>query len=349
MKKRIEFIDIARGLAIIFIVLGHTLVHSENCSIIFKFLYSFHVVLFFVISGYIFRIKENDSYVAFIKNKFIRIMIPYFIWGVLFLIPYILFGQNVSDDLNTTGSFNIKIQLYNILYGVGHNGSLRQNSSLWFLPALFSMEILYYFFIKIVDKVQIKWIVLIPSIFISFITYKYMSFIMPWGINTALCLGIFFIIGYLLRVYNFFNSYLKVAIVIIPMFIIGFVSFFFNDVVSCIDYYYGNYVLMFLSSLFLSITAISVCYLMKYNKVLEYIGRNTMGILIFHKLVVLIFQTKLGIISNLLRNSNVFIEIFVSIVIVAISISFSLICTEIVRKTFPFLLGEVKNKTKVNI
>lgn len=45
--KRVNYIDIARAFAIIFIVFGYTIVHSDNCYFIFKFLYSFHVVLSF--------------------------------------------------------------------------------------------------------------------------------------------------------------------------------------------------------------------------------------------------------------------------------------------------------------
>ena len=95
MKKRINYIDIARAFAIIFIALGHTFVHSEHCGFIFKLLYSFHVVLFFVISGYTFKIKDNENIVEFIKNKFVRIMIPYFVWALLFLISYMILGQSV--------------------------------------------------------------------------------------------------------------------------------------------------------------------------------------------------------------------------------------------------------------
>ena len=65
-----------------------------------------------------------------------------------------------------------------------------------------------------------------------------------------------------------------------------------------------------------------------------------MGILIFHKLIILIFQTKLGSISSLLRNSNIVIEFIMSIIVVALSIVVSLIITEIVRKIFPIVIGE---------
>ncbi len=69
-----------------------------------------------------------------------------------------------------------------------------------------------------------------------------------------------------------------------------------------------------------------------------------MGILIFHKIIILIFQSKLGLISSWLLNSNIFIEFTLSILIVIISISMSLFATEIVRKISPLLIGEIKKK-----
>lgn len=65
--KRITYIDIARAFAIIFIVIGHTLVHSQHCSLVFKFLYSFHVLLFFILSGYTFKIKK-EKFLIYVKK-----------------------------------------------------------------------------------------------------------------------------------------------------------------------------------------------------------------------------------------------------------------------------------------
>ena len=161
MKNRIKYIDISRAFAIIFIVLGHTIVHSQHCNLIFKFLYSFHVVLFFIISGYTFKVKENEKSLPFIKKKFIRIIIPYFVWCILFLIPYIILGNGVGNSLGTTSSFNLKTQLLNVIYGVGNNAALKQNSALWFLPALFSMEVFCNFLIKYKQKYSNNNIILV--------------------------------------------------------------------------------------------------------------------------------------------------------------------------------------------
>ena len=51
--KRIDFIDVAKGIAIFLVVYGHTY-DGRNLHL---FIYSFHMPLFFFISGLLF--KEN--------------------------------------------------------------------------------------------------------------------------------------------------------------------------------------------------------------------------------------------------------------------------------------------------
>lgn len=342
MNKRINYIDIARAFAIIFIVIGHTIVHSEHCGEIFRFLYSFHVVLFFIISGYTFKIKENEDFLSFIKNKFLRIMLPYFIWAVCFLIPYLVLGNNVASDLETNSSFNIKTLLFNILYGNGNASALKQNSALWFLPALFTMEMMCYFLIKIIKSDKKKEIIsLIISVVVGYLSVHYLKIVLPWGINSALNLGCFMLLGYTIKDQNLFDTYLNKWYVIVLLFIIGILAFYFNTSgVACIDYSYGIYTYALLSGVSLSIVVIFISKIIKQNKLLEYIGRNTMGILIFHKLVILVFQTKVGVISSLLRNSNFITELAMGLVVSAISILCSLIAATIIRRLLPVLIGE---------
>jgi len=343
--KRISFIDIARAIAIILIVFGHTIVHSSNCGIIFKLIYSFHVALFFIISGYVYK-NKNNNYFDFIKNKFIRIMIPYFIWGLLFLIPYFLFGSDVASEVGVNSSFSIKQMLLNVLYGVGYNNALKQNSALWFLPALFSMELVYYWIIKLSDKINniYKVLILIVLLIITIICNYYLKFILPFGINTVLTMGIYFYIGYLLNNFDLLNNKkLFKCYYMIIIFIIGFICAWFNGSVQPIEYEYSNIFLSLGSGIGLSLVVIYLSYIIKENKILCYIGKSTMEILIFHKLLVVIFQTKLGIISSLMTNSNIFIELGISIVVVILSIAISLLGGYIISKICPIVIGKRKS------
>lgn len=56
MKERETYIDIAKGIGIILVVIGH--LHGIN-HIIHDFFYLFHMPLFFIISGYLYNHKTT--------------------------------------------------------------------------------------------------------------------------------------------------------------------------------------------------------------------------------------------------------------------------------------------------
>ncbi len=61
-KSRVQFLDIARGIAIICIILGHL-----NNSLINRVVFTFHVPIFFFITGYFMSSKYKIG--DFIKKK----------------------------------------------------------------------------------------------------------------------------------------------------------------------------------------------------------------------------------------------------------------------------------------
>lgn len=75
---RDESIDIAKGIAIIAVVLGHCTLIPWNpwrCII-----YSFHMPLFFIFAGYFY--KEKEIKVA-LSNDFRRLIVPYVIFALI--------------------------------------------------------------------------------------------------------------------------------------------------------------------------------------------------------------------------------------------------------------------------
>lgn len=55
--RRIKWIDRAKGIAILLVILGHVSGSLEG-SLNFKWVYGIHLVMFFLISGYLSRKKE---------------------------------------------------------------------------------------------------------------------------------------------------------------------------------------------------------------------------------------------------------------------------------------------------
>ena len=74
--KRLDYLDYAKGFGIILVVLGHIYDISNPIKI---WLYSFHMPLFFIISGLLIRytnINERDMN-GIIVSKFKSLIIPY--------------------------------------------------------------------------------------------------------------------------------------------------------------------------------------------------------------------------------------------------------------------------------
>ena len=338
-KSRIEYLDIAKAFAIILIVMGHALGYSEHTSILYKFIFSFHVVLFFILSGYTFNAK--DDFLTFLKKRLLRIVFPYFLWGAVFLIPLLIFGDSMSSATGDGKHFDLKLQLLRLLIGNGIGDGLRQNSPLWFLPALFSTQLLYYFVIKFSSREKLVPVLGVIMLAVSFVCTYLMPVILPFGLNSALTIGIFFYAGWLFKRFELFDKekLFKIPVVFVLLFF-GVLSAYRNDLISSVEYKYGRLYLYILSGVGISVFVIYVSYLIGKSKFLEFIGVNTMGILVFHKIILLIFQVKMGPVSILMKSSNAAVETLICLLASAVSIAFSLICAVIIKRLFPPALGE---------
>ena len=76
MEKRIGYIDIAKGLGIMIIVLAHNDLAGYHPTL-HKFIYSFHIPLFFFLSGMFFR--PERSFGETFTRRFNSLMKPYFL------------------------------------------------------------------------------------------------------------------------------------------------------------------------------------------------------------------------------------------------------------------------------
>lgn len=70
MRQRVEWIDACKGFTMLLVILGHCLDGYLKAKlfvsdfwwmqILFDFIYSFHMPLFFVLSGYLFYYSYNE-------------------------------------------------------------------------------------------------------------------------------------------------------------------------------------------------------------------------------------------------------------------------------------------------
>lgn len=142
--QRSNQVDVLKGIGIALVVLGHNWVTLQEKGTIFRLIYSFHMPLFFVISGIFIKEKENLRF--FILNKASAILKPYFFISFSIGLVY-LFSSNPLTIQGWLG----------ILYAEGQSLTL---DWMWFLPSLFISSVTAFLLIKkliLKSNTQILW------------------------------------------------------------------------------------------------------------------------------------------------------------------------------------------------
>ena len=136
-KKQNEQFVILTAIGMILVMFGHL-----DCPFLsfFNFLpyYSYHVMLFVFISGYFYQSREEEHIAAYIKRKFLHLILPYLCWNLFYGIVascihyFHIAGVNIGGDLS----------LYNLLIAPFYSGhQFMFHAAAWFVPALFLMEL----------------------------------------------------------------------------------------------------------------------------------------------------------------------------------------------------------------
>ncbi len=117
---RLHWVDALKGFGIILVVFAH-----YKLPIAFDtYIFSFHMPLFFFISGFLFNfVKYTESAANFVKRRFRALIIPYFAFAVLTCLFYYLL-----DEIYTPFSVTLKFLKGNITYNLGLTW-VRENSS----------------------------------------------------------------------------------------------------------------------------------------------------------------------------------------------------------------------------
>lgn len=179
---RVTWVDSLRFLGIFYIYLGH---FETSAGKLYPFVFSFHVPLFFFISG-LFAKQAHEAFDIYkiTTKSFKKIIIPYVVFS---LISLIIIATHGDWDLNKTVENGVKA-----IYGIRNNIFA---GSLWFLPCLF-VVIVYHSLISYI--LRSKYIVFIASFIIYIIASSYSIVSNPsWFFNadSALCYLVYYCLG----------------------------------------------------------------------------------------------------------------------------------------------------------
>jgi len=184
-KKRIEWIDMARGYGMILTIYAH-LGHTPFSS----WIYSFHMPLFFFISGYLF--KAEGGFLEFLKRKVKSLIVPYFGLGLPLIYAYAL-----DNHVNSVAGLSDLVK-----------SLLLQERflTIWFIACLFFLDLLFYvmnrFFRSDMQKIIVTLLLLVLGLFdISFFRIKWF-----WNIDACLMALPFFTFGFLLKKHDLIDK-----------------------------------------------------------------------------------------------------------------------------------------------
>lgn len=144
-KKHIDLIDILKGVAIISVLICHSvIVYPVNleevvwCNILKRFVDSYQMPLFFMISGFLCSYKGN--YGGYLLARVKRILVPYIVFDAAALLLRVVGGSFVNRSMDIKSAI---FQLF--LQGTSAGGY-------WFLYTLFVISVIAPFFWVILKK-----------------------------------------------------------------------------------------------------------------------------------------------------------------------------------------------------
>lgn len=207
-KERIQWLDIAKGIAIILMIFGH--VKGIN-PYLRMFIFSFHMPLFMIINGYLIK---NYNPKETLKKSAHSLVIPYAVVCLLQVIvktilsfgnasPFKVFLKGIADSLIGVSFTSTKFTQF---------GSV---SLVWFVVCLFFARNIYVLLMSLISKTSelIRLAVLFAISLAGYFIGIYYAFL-PWSLDVALYSVIFIAAGDILRKESFFENKRPLAYVI---------------------------------------------------------------------------------------------------------------------------------------
>lgn len=324
--ERIEWIDTAKGIGIILVMLGHCYLDGK-----FTFwFYACHMALFFFLSGYTFHYSENWR--TFLLKRIKGLVVPYCFLSV----TVALFNWSLS--VTHSGEYNLMEAFKNYVLQIRY-------TPLWFLTCMFLAMIV----LNAICCVCGEWIgkknfwygLMIFSLVFFFMYRKVIGVELLWNCDLVPLALSFMALGKLYRLSNFDekkqNCIVLLIIVCIYLVIVWINYRRFNGV----DWYsnqYGNPVLFCLGAVQGTLLLVELSKRI-YSKYLLYLGANTLLWYGLHRSIidlVFVVYNKLGI--SIIKES--WISLGLAIISVAITIVVLMPVNCMVLRWMPWCIGK---------
>ena len=307
--SRDETFDIMKCIGILSVIAGHCIIPD----MLHRFIYMWHMPLFFFVSGYFYRPKSEKE-VA--KNSIRGLIIPYFVTFAVILTVTIIYDILYDKSLTLNriqGLLTIRYYFDSTEMKYGGAGAL------WFLPALFWCRVLYNTCNRSISNNPIKWG--------GWITVSYLAIYIGFNcfVPLFLCHGlqgiIFYHIGYESRKVNYLKKQQATSF-LFAVLVCGIGLGMSQGTVYCFALYYSCWIL--------NIIAAYCCILMiyhvsckvthwKYSTIMSWVGRYSILVLCIHAT-----DGILGVTSSITKTDNTIGRLLynISFFLIALSLTY---------------------------
>lgn len=343
--KREKWLDIARGIVMIMVILGHIgsfLIGKgfggKSMSIYFMSTSAIKIPGFFAISGYLFNDKGGNV-IKFLKNKIIKILVPYFSLGAV----------NMFLNIIITWKHVGKWSPWMTKYACKYVTKFFLGKNLWFIPCLFTVEIIFFVVKKITKSNLVLMGILSAILCAAGYMWSVPEVYRPWRVDTALMCIWFVYIGYFVRNISKFREFVlsKKAVALFTIMysllcIISYTKYGFSnlDINRAVYYSFKLCMIMIVVGIMF---LFSIGKLINSNRILEFIGQNTLAYFILHtfffKFTVFILEkiSILRLLKNTFLNATM-VTIITLIIMVPVLL--------IINRYFPIVVGKYRRQVK---
>lgn len=328
-NQRIDFIDTAKGIPLLFVLYLHICVcypgHPYITSDINKVVGTFFMPVYFMLSGLFFSSK--DSFPIWIKKKSKRLLVPYCFF---YIVTYLLNGFTVNLlGIDTKSGFDWKG-----IFSVFHS-DVFPNCTTWFLLALFWGNLMFY----LIDKYFKNWWTKLFAVIAMFgcgVACSKIGFNIPLYIDSAMSMLPFLLLGYYLKKKEFLNSIWggQKLLFLVLFIVLAVIDILTAQSVSLINNYLGNPIQYLLGALTGSLAVIYISAFVQKIPVITYLGRNSLVVLCVHGYV-------LNVVTIVLKKTPIDMVCGSVIALIIVSLSFYLI-VPLFQHYLPWAIGENK-------
>ncbi|QNU66625.1 acyltransferase family protein [Ruminiclostridium herbifermentans] len=310
-----EDLDFLKGIGIVLVVLGHcftTALETKYYSIrILKdFIYTFHMPLFFIVSGYLqgLRPYSINKLKNFSTHQIRKLFLPYIAWSiVLYIFYYFLNSINII-----TIQENIRLNPIYLIYDIlAYN--IRTGNVLWFVYILCIISIVSYIFHNLITKKGFNIAFLVAVLFLGVIANIYLRDEL-FVLKRFLVMWIYYEVGVYIGIFiKDINIKANTTVNIILMALYPFIFIF---------YLKSNSIFTYGLKVICALLAVFILYnLSKYNncrtyRIFNYLGKRTSYIYYLHNpYIVLVTVTGLNQFTKLNIAAAIAIAFILGIII----------------------------------